>query len=453
MKSKVCALLVLLALIASACAVPASPVVETVVVKETVVVTAAAPTATPMPEPVTIRVMNWQSGGEDFWLGTDEAFMEKYPWITVKHEIVPYGQYFDKVGAYIAANDGPDLIQFETGLNILKYEDALVPINDYVQDVFQDINGTMAFCQDFDCSKNIYSLPHTNQGHMVYYNKKVFQEAGLDPDKPPTTWREFDETCQTIKAAGKECFAYGGKEWASLWTWCDLPQQTATLEEQLGLYQGTVKWTDPPFLNGWRLFEDMNKRGWFQEGAAGTNVSPDSVDKFVRGDAAFYNSIISDVYNWKQFGDLMGYDNFGAMKFPKIECDFPLEGVCPGPLADLIDLHGGIGFGVMKWSKAPEAGVLYIKFVTGLETQQHFLLQAGAFPSNRNFDPSVVTAPQFHTIREWANEAKNPPALLYMTPEEWNEIIRQSQLILLGQADAQQAAEALQATRDAALQK
>jgi multiple sugar transport system substrate-binding protein len=412
--------------------------------------------ATPVQEnePVTIRVMNWESGSEAFWLGTDKAFMEKYPWITVEHEIDPYGQYFDKVGAYIAAGDGPDLIQFETGMGILKYKDALVPINDYVKDVFQDINGTMAFCEDFDCSKNIYSLPHTNQAHMVYYNKTVFKEAGLDPEKPPTTWREFDDACQKIKAAGKECLAFGGKEQAALWTWCDLPQQTASLEEQLGLFHGTVKWTDAPFLNGWRLFEDMNKRGWFQQGAASTNVNPDSVDKFVRGDAAFYNSIISDCYNWKWFGDLMGgYENLGVMKFPKIECDFPLKGVCPGPLADLMDLHGGIGFGVMKWSKNPEAGVLYIKFVVSPETQKRFLSDSGGFPSNRNFDPSIVAAPQFQTIVKWANEAKNPPAILYATPEEWDEIIRQAQLILLGETDAQKAAEAVQATRDAALKK
>jgi ABC-type glycerol-3-phosphate transport system substrate-binding protein len=405
-------------------------------------------------EPVTISVMDWQSGGPDFWARTDQLFMEKYPWITVEHEAVPYGQYFDKVGAYMAAEEGPDLIQFETGMGILKYKDALVPLNDYVADVFGDLTGTMAFCEDFDCTKNIYGLPHTNQGHMIYYNKTVFKAAGLDPEKPPTTWREFETACAAIKKIGKSCMAFGGKEWAVLWSFCNLPNQTATLEEQQALFLGTGKFSDPPIKNSIALLEQMAKGGWFQDGAAASSVTPDAQDMFVRGDAAFFHSIISDAFNWKLWGDLMGYANFGVMKFPTIECDYPLPGVCPGPLAGNMDVHGGIAFGIPKWSKNVDAAVLYIKFVVSPETQTRFLLEGGAFPSNKNFDKYVVNYPQFKTITEWVAEPGNAvPALLYWTPEEWNEIIRQSQLMLLGQATTDDVAKALDAVHEAGLKK
>jgi multiple sugar transport system substrate-binding protein len=69
---------------------------------------------------VSLRVMDWQSGGKDFWDKTDADFMALHPEITIVHEPVPYGQYFDKVGAYIAAKDGPDLMQLETGMGTLK---------------------------------------------------------------------------------------------------------------------------------------------------------------------------------------------------------------------------------------------------------------------------------------------------------------------------------------------
>ena len=413
------------------------------------VVTATPVPPTPIPEPVTIRVMDWQSGGPEFWAKTDELFMEKYPWITVEHEHVPYGQYFDKVGAYLAAEEGPDLMQLETGFGTLKYADALVPINDYVDDVFDDLSGTMAFCEDFDCSKNIYGLPHTTQGHMLYYNKKVFEDAGLDPENPPKTWREFDDACKAVKAIGKDCMAFGGKEWAVLWSFCNLPNQTATLEEQQALFLGTGTWNDKPIKDSIALFEAMYKSGWFQEGAAMASVTPDAQDMFVRGDAAFFHSIISDAFNWKLWGDLMGYANFGVMKFPQIECDYPLEGVCPAPLAGNIDIHGGIAFAIPKWSQHIDEDILYIKFVVSPETQTRFLLEGGAFPSNKNFDASVVTAPQFKTIVEWVNEPGNAvPALLYWTPEEWNELIRQSQLILLEQATVDDVAAALQRVRE-----
>jgi ABC-type glycerol-3-phosphate transport system substrate-binding protein len=400
-------------------------------------------------EEVTLRVMDWQSGGKDFWDTTDALFMEQNPGIRVEHEAVPYGQYFDKVGAYVAADDGPDLMQLEVGLGTLKYKDVLIPLNEYVGDIFDEINGTSAFCDNFDCSTQIYGVPHTNQGHMVYFNKAVFQEVGLDAENPPRTWSEFDAAAQQIKDANKQVFAFGGKEWASLWTWCNLPHQTATVEEQRGLYTGDVKWTDDPWKNTWVLFEDMVQRGWFPEGAAATNVTPDAQDSFVRGDAAFFHSIISDAFNWKLWGDLMGYENFGVMKFPQIEADFPLEGVSPGPLAGTMDVHGGIAFSIPTWSNLTDEAIAYIKFVLSPETQTRFLVEGGAFPSSKNFDASVVDVPQFEQIVEWVNEpGVAVPGLLYCTPEEWDEIIRQSQLMLLGQANPDDAAEALQRVHD-----
>jgi len=451
--------LVLVATLLVACPAPVPEVVEREVqvtveveVEKEVIVTPTPVPPTPLPEAVTIHVMDWQSGGPAFWAKTDQLFNESHPWITVEHEHVPYGQYFDKVGAYLAAGEGPDLIQFETGVSILKYADALVPLNDHVQDILGDIGGASAFCEGFDCSNKIYGVPHTNQGHMMYYNKKVFEEAGLDPDNPPVTWREFDEACQKIKDIGKACIAYGGKEWAATWSFCNLPHQVASHEEQLGLLTGESRWDELPLQNTIALFEDMVKRGWLQEGAAMTAVTPDAQDMFVRGDAGFFHSIISDAFNWKLWGDLMGYANFGVMKYPQIECDFPLEGVCPGPLSTRMDLHGGIAFGVPTWSENVEAAVQYIKFVVGPETQTRFLLEGGAVPANQNFDQSVVTVAQFKTILEWMAEPDVvPPAALYMPPEGWNEGIRQFQLLILGETTVEAAAAAIEQAQEAGM--
>jgi ABC-type glycerol-3-phosphate transport system substrate-binding protein len=101
-----------------------------------------------------------------------------------------------------------------------------------------------------------------------------------------------------------------------------------------------------------------------------------------------------------------------------------------------------------------DAAILYIKFMVSAETQTRFLLEGGAFPSNKNFDKYVVNYPQFKTITEWVADPRNAvPALLYWTPEEWNEIIRQSQLMLLGQATTDDVAAALDVVHEAGLNK
>lgn len=43
-----------------------------------------------------------------------------------------------------------------------------------------------------------YAIPHAYGTPMLYYNKDIFVEAGLDPEAPPATWDAFLEAGKTI---------------------------------------------------------------------------------------------------------------------------------------------------------------------------------------------------------------------------------------------------------------
>ncbi|MFB7455599.1 ABC transporter substrate-binding protein [Streptomyces sp. NPDC056188] len=49
----------------------------------------------------------------------------------------------------------------------------------------------------------IYGVPRTGYSMGLIYNRKLFEKAGLDPDKPPATWEE-------VRAAAKKIAALGG---------------------------------------------------------------------------------------------------------------------------------------------------------------------------------------------------------------------------------------------------
>lgn len=46
-------------------------------------------------------------------------------------------------------------------------------------------------------------LPLDQNGFGLYYNKKIFREAGLDPERFPQTRAEFEQACDAIKKTGK----------------------------------------------------------------------------------------------------------------------------------------------------------------------------------------------------------------------------------------------------------
>lgn len=50
-----------------------------------------------------------------------------------------------------------------------------------------------------DEAGNIFAIPTEAYANGFHYNRELFTAAGLDPDKPPTTWDEVRSTAKTIK--------------------------------------------------------------------------------------------------------------------------------------------------------------------------------------------------------------------------------------------------------------
>jgi len=54
----------------------------------------------------------------------------------------------------------------------------------------------------------IYGIPYQNSTPLMYYNVAAFTDVGLDPEKPPTTWREWLDAAQKLTKPS-------GDRWAS----------------------------------------------------------------------------------------------------------------------------------------------------------------------------------------------------------------------------------------------
>ncbi|MDQ7879074.1 extracellular solute-binding protein [Microbacterium sp. QXD-8] len=75
----------------------------------------------------------------------------------------------------------------------LGYEDNFNPI---ILDGVKDADG------------NIFGFPRQAYAMGLHYNRDLFEQAGLDPDQPPTTWDEVREYAQQIHdATGKAGYA------------------------------------------------------------------------------------------------------------------------------------------------------------------------------------------------------------------------------------------------------
>lgn len=101
---------------------------------------------------------------------------------------------------YVYFTDPQNLIAKKQVSDITPYLGEVPAIKDVrpvLMQVFSDGKG------------RTYGLPSANYSLGLIYNRTLFQQAGLDPDKPPATWAEVREAAKKITALGNGITGYG----------------------------------------------------------------------------------------------------------------------------------------------------------------------------------------------------------------------------------------------------
>lgn len=145
-------------------------------------------------KPVTIRFWNWWDGTRKPLMDRVIAeFQKEYPWITVKSEIQGWDNIGGKIMAAYAAGVPPEVMMARRAdIFALVDINAIIPITDLVKRDNVDLN--MFYRSEVDAFRyegELWTLPLPTVGlnnSFYMYNKELFEEAGLDPEKPPETW-------------------------------------------------------------------------------------------------------------------------------------------------------------------------------------------------------------------------------------------------------------------------
>jgi multiple sugar transport system substrate-binding protein len=119
-------------------------------------------------------------------------FQEANPDIKVKQTTFPYADYQTKVAAAILAGQGPDVVQlfygwtdnFISGKMIRPLRAEAFPAANIERDFFPIVSAMKR-------GNDYYGLPTAVRSLALFYNKKAFKDAGLDPNNPPKTIDEL----------------------------------------------------------------------------------------------------------------------------------------------------------------------------------------------------------------------------------------------------------------------
>lgn len=159
-------------------------------------------------------------GDSEKWeLWVIEEFMKDNPQYTVESTYVPEaaGIRNGKLMAAINSGDVPDLIESDALAETyaLAAQGAFEPLDDAFKEAGIDtsiINPAVIPLMKYQGVT--YIFPHNTDTILLFYRTDLFEEAGLDPAKPPKTIAELDEYAQKLTVSdGQDVTRYGFIPW------------------------------------------------------------------------------------------------------------------------------------------------------------------------------------------------------------------------------------------------
>ncbi|GAB2566681.1 ABC transporter substrate-binding protein [Gracilibacillus alcaliphilus] len=288
-----------------------------------------------------------------------EDFNNSQDEIRVKHTHLPWGDIWTKNLAAVAAGDPPDVIIND--INTVKQR----AVNNQVENITEYLDEGMesefypelwnaAVYED-----DIYAVPFNTDTRIFFWNKDMFEAAGLDPEQPPATWAELEEYAELLDDED------GGR----YHTIGFLPNYGISQDIWMMNATGQGFWdfeTSEPTLESDKAVEALNWARDF-ESRYGLNViqgfeadfGNQQANPFVAGKLAMAIHTPTGMYT--QLRDYGEDINFGVAPFPEME-----EG------NGHTTWGGGFVAEVPYGAENPEASVEFIKYLTGPEAQEYW---------------------------------------------------------------------------------
>ncbi len=158
-------------------------------------------------EPVTITYAHFSGSGaqEETLKKMIEIFESKNPDIQVDVQITGYDDYFTKLATTVGGGNPPDVFEMNME-NFLSYmlRGACADLTGKI-DVANYSEGTLAAVSS---EGKIYAVPMSFSTCVLFYNKDLFDQAGVAYPTDDWTWAEAQAAAEKIKALGDDIWGY-----------------------------------------------------------------------------------------------------------------------------------------------------------------------------------------------------------------------------------------------------
>ncbi|MEU7303359.1 sugar ABC transporter substrate-binding protein [Streptomyces sp. NPDC007206] len=284
---------------------------------------------------------------------------QKQTGIKVKLEVVPWSDLLNRILTATTSGQGPDVLNIgNTWSASLQATGALLP---WDAKNFDKIGGRDRFVDSALGStgvtgKDPAAVPLYSMAYALYYNKKIFADAGIS--KPPATWDELVADGKKIKAKGKSPL---GAEGSNL---SENIHHVFVFAKQRGAdfftADGKPDFTNPKVVDAVKGYVDLMAKDKVIPTGDAEYAQNQSVSDFAKGKQAML-LWQSAAANLKSQG--MSEDAYGIAPVPVISG-------APGTGTQVNSMVAGINLAVFKNTHNLDGATKFVKFMTSDEEQK-----------------------------------------------------------------------------------
>jgi len=324
-------------------------------------------------EPVTLKWAIWDESTTQYWGDLKAAYEAANPNVSI--EMVDLGSTdYMTVLATELSGTGSDFdvvtIKDVPGYATLVQKNAILPLDDYIASSGVDLAKFAGATDQVVVDGSLYELPFRNDFWVLFYNKDLFDEAGVAYPTNDMTWDQYDALARELTDT-----TFGSQVFGSHYhTWRSTVQLCAVLDGKHTILDGNYDFMKPYYEMITNQEKDGVCRSYADLKAEGLHYSA----AFSSGDTAMLNmgswfiaTLITNIASGEYDPALCG--NWGIVKYPHA------DGVEPGSTLGTIT-----GLAVTSASANPDAAWDFVNWCSGEEG-------AAVMASSGNF-PAIMTS-------------------------------------------------------------
>ena len=325
-------------------------------------------------------------------------FEKANPDIKVEVISLPWGQAFEKFLSMVQAGETPDLVEMpERWVGLYANNGQLEDLGPYMKD-WPEAATLGDRAKEFGSTvKNTqYMIPYGYYINAMFYNKKLFAEAGLSG--PPKTMEEFSAAAKKISELGNGKYGYclrGGPG-----AFGSIQQFMNNMNGKPGYFNedGTSTFNEEGSVKGLQMMQDIYMKGWAPKDSISWGFN-ELVTGFYTGTCAMLNQDPDALIG---IAEKMSADDFAVAPWPV------------GPNGKAYPALGYAGWAMLADSPTKQESWKVMSFLLDNKQNLGWAKTVGVMPIHNGAEQDE----HFKTeqFRGWFEELQNPDKYVFVTP-------------------------------------